>query len=81
MNPLFAQMGIKIEDLQASSNINGNLKIRTLSIDRASSRVMVLDANNEVRQNTTFLSAIPLVFVEAIGATNISSLNMSLLTG
>lgn len=81
INPLLAQVGINTETPQASLDINGDLLIRTVPVDNTSASVLVLDANNVVHQNTTLLSAVPESFVGATGATAVSLLDITLLSG
>lgn len=81
-DPLSAQVGINTEDPQASLDVNGDLKVRTVAVDNTSSSILVLDANNVVHQNTTLLSGnATRSFVEATGGTAITLLSATLLTG
>lgn len=78
---LSAQVGINTEDPQAALDVNGDLRVRTVLADNTSSRVLVLDANNVVRENTTIGGASSLKsFVSGTGGTNII-LDVTLLTG
>lgn len=81
-DPVHAQVGINTEDPQASLDVNGDLKVRTVAVDNISSSILVLDANNMVHQNTTLLSTnAARSFVEATGGSSITLLSATLLSG
>lgn len=81
-DPACAQVGINTEDPQASLDINGDLRIRTVPIDNTSSSILVLDTNNMIHQNITLLSNnAARSFVEATGGSSITLLSATLLSG
>ncbi len=77
INPLLAQVGINTEDPQASLDINGNVKIRTVT-DDASTTVLVLGTNNEVMKNTTLMAR---SFVAGSGGSSIGLISTELASG
>lgn len=81
ISPVLAQVGINTEDPQASLDVNGDLKVRTVAVDNISSSILVLDANNVVHRNTTLLGDSPQSFVEATGGSAITLLSATLLSG
>lgn len=81
ISPVLAQVGINTEDPQASLDVNGDLKVRTVVVDNTSSSVLVLDANNVVHKNTVLLGPSTRSFVEATGSTAITLLDLTLLSG
>lgn len=81
ISPVLSQVGINTEDPQASLDVNGDLKVRTVVVDNTSSSVLVLDGNNVVHQNTALLGLSTKSFVEATGATAITLLDLVLLSG
>lgn len=82
INPLIAQVGINTENPQASLDVNGDLKVRTVPINNTSTDLLVLGADNSLHRNTTFLSSYAnRSFVGATGGTTISLLNLTLLSG
>lgn len=82
INPLVAQVGINTENPQASLDVNGDLKVRTVPINNTSTDLLVLGADNSLNRNTTFLSSYAnRSFVGATGGTTISLLTLTLLSG
>lgn len=82
INPLVAQVGINTENPQASLDVNGDLKVRTIPINNTSTDLLVLGADNSLNRNTTFLSSYAnRSFVGATGGATITLLSVSLLSG
>lgn len=77
----FGQVGINTEEPTSMLDINGDIRIRNVSVNNTLTNVLVINSTGEVSQNRTIGVSNVKSFIRGTGNTSMSLINLTILQG